>query len=680
MLTGRQLFAGETVSDVLAGVLKSTVDLASLPSPTPPAIRQLLRRCLERNPKNRLHDIADARLALDDAREGSSEAPTTAGAAARGRRWPPIALGALVLAAGIAAGWLAHTDTRRPLAASRWALALPESDSLSAFDTPQIALSRDGRLQAAVVAGDDGTRQLLLRRSDEFEPRFLVGAEGAYAPFFSPDGAWVAFFRDDALLKLPLAGGPPVRLATVVSAAGRGGTWSDDGFIYFAAGYVAGLSRVPATGGAVQAVTQLDAVRSERTHRWPDALAGGGAVLFTSDTQASSEYYDDARIEAVRPSTGERTVLVEGSSQARFAPGGRLVFARGGSLFAVAVDPRTLQVHGNPTQVAEGVATNVGSGAVQFALAESGAALWAPGGLSASYATVWVDRSGRESPVAVPQAPYQELALSPDGTRLALVGGPGGVSDLWIADLARGGITRLTSGQFVRNPEWTPDGTRVAFIVLAPGAAVNAGRIDWQRADGSRAAETLVPDNAADLGDFTRDGRTLLYSRATDAVAAVSNLWTFDVSTSRAGQVLPEEGRAARSQARLSPDGRWLAYVSDESGQDTVYVRPFPHGEGRWQVSIPGGDEPRWGPGGREIFYRYGSVLYHATIDTSSGFKAGRPQAFLDRVASGQLVHTYALAPDHLRIVTQRTAEGSRAPRVLYLDLGFASRLGPPGS
>jgi serine/threonine-protein kinase len=685
MLSGKSLFSGPTVSDTLAGVLKTEIEWRGVRPETPAAIRALLRRCLERNPKNRLHDIADARIVLDEVLSGKVEEPSTletsraAGTAPqRGRM---LALGVLWLALGAAGGWLLHPRSTAPAPpASRLALALPEGYSLSTDDRPQLALSRDGRLQVAVVVGKNASSQLLVRRSDEFEPQLLAGTEGATSPFFSPDGAWVAYFRDDALIKVPIGGGPPVRLATVVNG-GRGGTWSSDGYIYFAPDFATSLSRVAENGGEVREVTQLDGGRSERTHRWPEALPQGDAVLFTCDTLSSTEYYDDARIEVVRPATGERKVLVEGASQARYAPGGHLVFARGGALFAVAFDPKTLEVRGSPRQVAQGVATNVGSGAVQFAIAQNGAALWAPGGLAAAYRIVWVDRNGVESPVDIPQATYNELGLSPDGSRLALIGGQGGASDLWVADLRRGVLTRLTSGDFTRSPVWTADGTRIAYAVLSRGAGENRGRIDWRPADGSRVAETLVPEGGASFpSSFTPDGRMLIYDQ-TDSGTGLSqgNVWTVPLVGERRARALTE-GPFGKYAGIVSPDGKWLAYVSTEGGPPSVYVRPYPQGDGRWQISIPRGDEPRWSPDGRELFYRADSVLYRVTIDTSHGFSAARPAPFLDRVASGGEVQSYALSPDGSRILTVRTAEGSGAQRTLDLDLGFARRLDEPGN
>jgi serine/threonine-protein kinase len=689
MLSGRRLFEGDSVPETLAGVLKTEIDLAALPADLPAALRRLLRRCLERNPKNRLHDVADARIVIDDVLAGRHEERPAVAAGTAGRpadrpsRW--LALAAVALVAGGVGGWFFHRGLHvpAPVATSRWALALPEGYTLSAADVPQLALSRDGRLQAAVVQ-TKGSSQILLRESDVFEPRLLPGTEGAIAPFFSPDGAWIGYFRDDALMKMPVAGGPPVRLAAV-QGGHRGGTWSEDGFIYYAAFYAQGLTRVAASGGAAEPATHLDLGRGERTHRWPEALPGGEALLFTCDTVTSSEYYDDARIEAVRPATGERRVLVEGASQARYSPSGHLVFARGGSLFAIAFDPRSLEVSGVARPVVQSVSTDVGSGAVQFAIAGNGVALWAPGGLSAAYEIVWVGRDGVESPVPVPPAPYGEVALSPDGRRLALVGGPSGISDLWIADLERGAVNRLTFGDVVRGPVWTPDGSRIAYSVVSPQAENRVspanpandgilGTVVWRRADGSRPAEPLIPHDAGAVpSDFTPDGATVIYDGAGGAAGGDQILAQPVAEPGRTRELT--EGPFLKFSGVISPDGRWLAYVAVEGGQNVVYVEPYAEGEGRWRISTSQGVEPRFSPDGRALFYRFNSVLYRAEIDTSRGFSAGRPEPWLERVASGGRLSSYGFSPDGARILTFRAPEGSSAGRLLHLDLGFAQRL-----
>jgi serine/threonine-protein kinase len=680
MLAGARLFPGETVTDTLASVLRQEIPWSTLPASTPGSIRRLLARCLDRDPKRRLRDIGEARLTIEERLAGGSDdavaAPGARGGA--GAYWRiAVALGgALLIGAG--GGWLLLRPAASPSSAAgaRWALAIPDGLALSTAEYPQIAISEDGTLQVVVVVDTSGTPRLLLRRSDEFTPRLLRDSERALAPFLSPDGAWVAFFRDGGLFKIPVAGGPPLRLAET-SGQVRGGTWSRDGYIYFSPDTNTSLRRVPENGGEVQVVTQLDDARDERTHRWPHALPDGATILFTCDTMGSTEYYDDARIEAVRPKTGERAVLVQGSSQAWYVPDGHLVFARGGTLFAISFDASSLKVRGTPVPVAQGVDTDVSAGAVQFAVARSGAALWAPGGTASSHKIVYVDADGSETEVPIPLAPYNELALSPDGTRLALVGGQGGVSDLWVADLKRGGQTRLTFGDFATNPVWTPDSVRIAYGVRQEGRKDNQWQVVWKPADGSRDAEMLVEGPRGRFPcSFTPDGRSLIYEGYNDdGNRREMGVVSLDHRGGTTGPLL--SGSFTKSGGNLSPDGRWLAYVSNEDGQPNVFVRPFPEGQGRWQISTLSGVEPRWRHDGRELYYRAEATLYGVPIETARGFSAGRPVRLFDRVASGGMgIYTYSPVPGGSRIVTFRSARSEGSLRTLHLELGFAARLG----
>jgi serine/threonine-protein kinase len=682
MLTGRRLFEGETVSDTLAAVLRQEIRLDGLPRDTPAAVRGLLARCLDRDPKSRLRDIGEARIALD---AGVSLAPAApepplARTSVRMRTLPLAVAAALALVIGLAAGWRLRRPTPELGAGARVALAIPDGFVLSPEQMPQLTISEDGRSQVAVVVDASKTSHLLLRSIDQIEPRLLPDTEGANGPFFSPDGKWIGFFRGQSLLKIPTAGGAPVELASTSSVtSARGATWSRDGFIYFSPSTSVGLSRISQNGGSVTAVTRLDPAHDERTHRWPQALPDGSAVLFTCDTSVSTEYYDDARIEAVRPSTGERKVLVEGSSQARYGSGNQLVFARGGSLFAVAFDPRKLETRGTPELVVQGVATDVGSGSVQFALSPSGAAVWAPGGLTSQYRFVWIDRSGMETPVPIPPEPYNEAELSPDGKRVALAGGQSGSSDLWVADLERGTRTRLTVGQVVANPVWTRDGTRIAYLTRERTGSPRHWQIFWVPADGSRNAELLTEnEHVISPSGFTADSGKLIYSASkTDNEALGMDVYLLPVTGTRKPALLLSDGFNKRG-AVVSPDDRWVAYWSNEGGQQNIFVRPFPTGEGRWQISTAAAFEPRWGPDQREIFYRSGAELYRVPIEMLHGFSAGKPEPVIDRVSTAGIVHTYAPAPDG-RIFTPRSPEGRGSARTVYLDLGFARRIARDG-
>jgi len=673
-LTGRSTFAEETVSDTLAAVLRATPDLSTLPAATPAGVRRMIERCLRKDPRVRLQAIGEARVLMEEAQRGEVEdaAPAAHGAAPQRSRpaWVIIAALAATLAAGAALGWALRRGPAAEAVAMRYALALPEGLTYVLVEHPQLALSRDGTQLVTIVEAESGTPQILYRRIDELDPRLLPDTEGAGGPFFSPDGRWIGFFRNSEMVKIPVAGGPPTHLADS-SGQSRGATWSIDGYIYFTHDSSVPLSRVSENGGPVEPVTQLDNERAERTHRWPDVLPDGSAVIFTSDTQASTEYYDDARIEAVRTATGERKVLVEGASQARYIPNGNLIFARGGALFAMPFDARALEVRGSPVQIAQGVSTIVGTGAAQFAVSESGAALWIPGGAGTGlWLPVWIARDGSVVQTTIEPGIYGEISLSRDGTRVALVGGQGGVSDLWVADLERGSLTRLTFGEFVSSPTWSPDGLSIAYGTRLQGTSGNTWQIAIKAADGSRDAKILVQgERGHSPSGFSPDGKLLLFDRL-NATATQRDVWSIALD----GPAEPQpvlEGPFMKSMAEVSPDGRWVTYASNEGGRSGVFVRPFPRGDGRWQVSAPYGTEPHWSADGREIYFRSDGWLHAVAVDTRQGFSAARPERLFNRIAFGGNPRTYSVSPSG-KFLVGRTRDVEAPPRRIYFDLGFA--------
>jgi Tol biopolymer transport system component len=324
-------------------------------------------------------------------------------------------------------------------------------------------------------------------------------------------------------------------------------------------------------------------------------------------------------------------------------------------------------------KVLEGVATDVNTGAVQFSIAPSGALAFIPGGSYTSWNLVWADRQGNEARTAMPPAPYSEAALSPDGTRVALVGGQGGVSDLWVADLERASVTRLTFGEYVVRPVWSPDGSRIAYGAR-PQERGSRWQVAWKPADGSQPAEVLVDGERMHRpSGFSPDGRLLLFD-VLEPRALQRDIWMLPLAPPRQPAPLVA-GPFLKEQAVVSPDGRFVAYVSDESGQLGVYARPFPAGPGRFQVSTGYGTEPRWSRDGRELFYRSDDGLWRVPIDTRRGFVAGRPELLFDRVARATSIASYAPSPDGRRFFTFRAPAAAASRRAVALDLGFADRL-----
>ncbi|MEZ5332699.1 MAG: protein kinase [Thermoanaerobaculia bacterium] len=659
MLVGRQLFEGESVSHVLAGVLKDDAPWGELPADLPPRVRRLLERCLRKKPRERLQAIGDARVVLQEVLSGveeeGREATPAAPDAGPGRTWLPwtVAAAATLLAAVLLWRLVSAPAAEPDHGPLRFEIAAPPGRTLSTnHQFGILALSPDGRRQAFMTTGDGQEPRLALRDLEDLGSRTLPGSEEASTPVFSPDGEWVAFFARGKLWRIPVAGGPP---SPIVDAPGqnRGATWSADGYIYAAPDSGVPLQRVLATGGLFEPVTALDAERSERTHRWPQVLPDGSAVLFTSDTVETTEYYDDARIEAVRPATGERKVLVEQSSRAWFLPPDRLLFSRGGAIFAVPFDAAALEVTGKPVVVLQNVATTVASGAVHLEVSNNGTLLYLAGDSGGADSNIiWVDREGNEEAVdSIAAGGLDQLVLSPDGTRAVLSRTDAGTQSLWVADLVRGAVSRLTFETGSVDPVWSPDGQWIAYSAR--------GGLYRKRADGSGDPELLLPSESPVFPcDFTPDGTRIIVEGGGQAPAARATAGgQADLGVVTLGgdpEFVPFATSPAHEwMADLSPDGRWLAYASTESGRPEIFVRPFPTGGGRWQISVNSGFEPRWSPAGDELFYRDGvGTLFRVPVETGGRFVPGSPEPLFTGVRSGDIALTYSVSPDGSRFLT----------------------------
>ena len=605
MLTGHRAIAGEETSDVLAAVLRQDVDWSTLPSGTPPAIRRLLRRCLEKDPRKRLSSIGDARLELDETEPVVVTPQPPAPPVRRGPTrwfWPALAGAALLVAAGA----LLKPAPRPAPAAGHFTIELPDSAPVVTLDIPginegPIALAPDGR-QLVYVAADGSSTRLYVRAMANLTPRALPGTEGARLPFFSPDGQWVGFFADGKLKKTPIAGGTPAILAD--APLGCGASWGPSGQIAFAPSDTSGIFLVSDEGGTPRALTTLDFAAGDNSHRWPQWLPGGRALLVTAIAW-SRETSDVVMVDAA---SGSRRTVLAGADFARYVPAapgartGHLVFVKAGALAAAPFDQAGAERAGAPVVVVEGVRSG------QFDISASGTLAYAPGsGAAIDYSLVWVDRTGAAQPLTDLRRPYEDLHLSPDGRRVALTieeAGPYSPANVWLADTGRGTLTRLTFEGYSRDPVWTPDGSAVAFGSKRGASEFGIYR---QRVDGQAEAELIWASPVPiwpDPQSWSPDGRTLVFS--TKAKETAEDIWTLSLEGSR--EAKPWLQTPVNEWAgRLSPDGRWIAYNSDESGQPEVYVRPFPGPGGKWLVSQGGGGfNAIWSRDGRRLHFRRG--------------------------------------------------------------------------
>jgi len=650
VLAGRRAFPGESVSDTLAAVIRAEPNWTALPADTPANIRILLRRCLEKDLDRRLHDISDARLEIDE--RGVAVAP---------RRGPslPWALAAVAIAAIAAAVWGWARPARPAPGASqpvrRLVIRLPEGEPLALArlmplgeGRPSFAISPDATRLVYVVERK-GTTHLYLRALDQFEAAPIPRTEGGFGPFFSPDGRWIGFFAENKLKKVSVSGGDPVVLRDARNP--YGGSWGADGTILFSEAMGTVLVRVPDTGGGVPQVVPV----KDKTQRWvwPEVLPGSKTALVTLRAGG---------VAVLSLETGEHRLLVEGGAGGRYAPSGHLVFSRAGSLLAAPFDLARLVVTGPSAVIVPGVRVE-SWGAPQCAFSQDGAFVYAAGAAAGAASTpVWVDRQGKIQPVGMPQRAYGTFRLSPDGQRLAIqVLGPGN-RDVWVQDLARGTFTRLTLEGDNSLPLWTPDGGRVVFSSSRGGPP----NLFWMPGDGSGEPEQLLKsDRPQNPYSCSPDGQTLAYAEQDPSTA--SDIYVAPLKGDRTPQPFLRT-RFTEWGPAFSPDGRWIAYVSDDSGQFEVYVRPYPGPGGKWQVSNLGGEEPIWSRDGKELFYRNGQKWMSATVTLKPEFKAETSRPLFEGPFINVPGLSYDVAPDGRRFLLLQPAEQETGP-VTHLNV-----------
>jgi serine/threonine-protein kinase len=663
MLTGRRAFSSDEVSDTLAFIITKDVDWAELPETTSPGVRRVLRRCLEKDLKRRLRDIADARLELDDPPDASSstgdDSRTTLAFQRSSRRWRAVALGsAVVLLSLITTIWVLM---RRPQsehrAVQRFPIAVPES---APYVGGELALSPDGNV-LVYVGVESGKSQLYQRRLDRLDAQPIRGTDNAANPFFSPDGEWVGFFTGgspDAFLlrKVSLRGGPPLTLAE--TSLPMGGTWSADNAIIFTrtVGFGWGLFKTPAGGGTPTTLLAPDMSKQEFRYGFPEMLPGGKALLFSV---AVRNGFDTAHIAVMSLETGAYHTVVEQGYHARYASG-YLIYMLSDTLMAVPFDTTRLRATGPPVSIVQGVRGRIATGDAGFAASSTGFLVYAPGttALTSGRRLVWVDRSGREEPIGAPARSYQYPRLSPDGSRVAL-DIRDEENDIWIWNLARQNLTRVTFNPGTDGfPVWAPDGERLFFTSVGFD---NIARLFTQAADGSGRAERLLqsPNSQAPMG-ISPDGKYLLIRDVNSKTAAdIAMLSLADRHLTTLVQTPFEE-----QNPDVSPDGRWMAYESNESGTTQIYVRPFPDvDQGRWQVSTTGGTQPVWSRSGRELFYvtggrlqrGHGGTLRMMVVPTQTGtaFSSGNPKVLFagPYAPTGAVGRTYDVSADGQRFL-----------------------------
>lgn len=619
LLVGRRPFEGETTVEILGAVINKEPDWSGVP----PRAERLLRWCLEKDRRKRLAAIGDARMLIEE-----SGAPVLAAVSeGKGRSilWPAVAAGLLLLAAASGYGWWSAT---RPVARPLTRLSVDLGPEAVRAPRVTAVLSPDGtRIVFTGRGADNGLRQLFTRRLDQSVATPIAGTQFANTsqPFFSPDGEWIGFFAGGTFRKVAAQGGSAVAIGEV-SFDSFGASWSDDGNIIV--GSQAGLMRMPSAGGTAEPLKKDASVQY-----FPHVLPGARAVLFNATFTDALASLDDLSIAVFVFETGETKTLLNGGYwpryMATFGTTGHLVYMHEGTLYGVAFDPARLEIHGTPTPLIDDVAASgdLIAGGGQFAFFDTGTFVYLSGTAeNTAYPLLWLDATGHTTPLVAQPGTYGAPRLSPDGTRLAYTVAGSKGADVWVYDVGRDTPTQLTfTGPGLRELAWAPDSKHLVFG--------DGQTLWWIRADGSGQPQQLLEKAANPLPFSLRPDGRLVYAHS--GTAGLPDIWTLPIDLSD-----PERPKPGKTEPFLvephvevdpafSPDGDFLAYASNESGPNEIFVRPFPGPGGKWKISTAGGKFPAWSRATRELFFLGGDdriMVVSYTTAAGDSFSAGRPR------------------------------------------------------
>uniref|UniRef100_Q01ZL0 Serine/threonine protein kinase n=1 Tax=Solibacter usitatus (strain Ellin6076) TaxID=234267 RepID=Q01ZL0_SOLUE len=640
LLTGRRTFRGGTFGDTIAAVLEREPDWDALPPSTPPRVLGLLQRCLRKDMGRRARDAGDIAIEIEQVLAEPAGSRLSGRMVSRpGSRWlraAPFLIAAIAIAAALAGGYVQRRiGSSSAGSLTRLTALLPPAHRFATGSCTDLAVSPDGKF-LAYIGLREGSRQLFFRAMDSLETTALPGTEGASdTVFFSPDGLWVGFLqgRPNVLKKISIGGGLPV---TVANTQGCGGDWGADGQIRF--GRLDGIFQVPAGGGAVKTLIATDLSKGERGLGAPQLLPDGKSLLLSVSTDEGTQ------IAVQRLATGERHILVKGddprvrNSAARYAAG-FLFYSQADSLMAAPFNPERLELTGPPLPIARG-AGQIGP---QFGLSRSaGTLVYVQAEAPPPSTLVWVDRKGAEESAGPAPRDYSTPRVSPDGRKLAVAAD----SDIWVYDIPRGTLTRITFSGDNRSPVWTPDGKRITYVAN--------GKISWSLLDGSAHAETLWNGAFGLPTSWAPDGKRLLFTQLGTSNHTDVSILSVE-GERKVSPILQSRFRAG--QAAFSPDGRRMAYTSDESARPEIYVQEFPGPGGKVQVSSQGGLDPVWGRQGRELFYRSGGKMMAVDIE------AGTARVLFEARYNGG----YDVSADGQRFLMVKS--GGAAPPVTELNV-----------
>jgi len=680
-LTASRPFEGETLLDTLSAIVRGEPDWDRLSASTPKRLRHLIQRCLRKRISDRLQHIGDARIVLEEVLAEPLPAPElgaagTPVATARKPSWSialAAAVGGMLIGAAVWAWMSPASESSPPMRA----VVMLDPARLDVDRSSALGMAPDG---SAVVyaASHQGRSQLYYRSLDSFEATPIDGTAGGENPFYSPSGDWIGFFSSDfTLAKVPTGGGVVVTVCEV-PVGNWGAVWLPDETIVYGTNSTGwGLMQVPAGGGTPVAVTTLEIDDGETGHGWPHALPGGRAVLFTVTTASGSS------VAVVDLETRERRTVIESAADARYVEPGHLVYAQKGTLFATAFDLDRMQPLGAPRPVVDNLFAHSRGDRASYTIGANGALVYAPGATGPRRdRLVWVDRQGNAEQLPIEAGNYNHPRLSPDNNYIAYEAMQGGRGDVWVYDIRRQITTRLTATGDNVMPVWAPHGMSIVFASSGRGAP---GLFSRQADGGGETHELLVRGHS--LWPISWHDQTIAYYELNPETGR--DIWLYGLAGGQKSEAEPfQRSRFNERSPMFSPDGQWIAYVSNESGRDEVYVREYRGNGRRHTISDGGGSEPVWSPDGSELFYRFAGFLFAVPIEPSdvggaNEFRAGSPEALfpatfkIEVVAGNQM---YDIAADGRHFVMIDEDDALRGPDRLHLVLDWARELTADGS
>ena len=665
MITGQRAFAGTTTVDSMAKILEAPLDWQLLPDSTPSAVQHLLERCLDKNPYQRLRDIGEARVALQAPetaeRESSGPAKEDRVSESGGSRLPWLLVAVLTLVLAATLGWVFTRPSKSRAEAVRLSVQLPEEAQFQPLERSSLAIAPDGSM--FVYVGGEGPQQRLYARhlnGDTVIP--IENTEGAQSPFFSPDSLWIGFYVGNEMKRISTTGGPAQTMGFAPPVT-RGQEWLPDQSILLTPNKAVGLWRASVTDGRPEEIVGVGDQIQSSGYCWPDSLPNGKQAL-VSRLKSNATSWEDAQILLVDLESGETRELIEGGSYARLVQTGHIVFAQGGTLMAVPFDPSTGSLSGVPITVIDDVLSDPASGVSHFSISTSGTLIYARGGSRSPTMSrlAWVDRDGQAQIITPEPRPFQHPRVSPDGRYIAMTI-TGASDDIWTLDLQRNVFRRITFGGRNFMPVWNPNGRSVTFASIA-GAGFPT--IHFSPIDGSGPATPLLEPGRATIPEsWSPDGQHLAFCSA----GADSN-WDIYLTGSDRSSTALLESRFSESSSAISPDGRWISFVSDESGESQVYVASFPDLSSRLQVSDGGGTQPVWSPDARELFFRTGSQILVVEIQDQVSLSVGIPKIVVEKASTGRSpvpgYPHYDIAPDGKRFLMM---ESVPMPRIDHIEV-----------